>query len=485
MKLNKKLINVSVLENDTLKSALKKIDENGLGVCFVTKKNGILKGVISDGDIRRAIIKGHDTQVSLVNIIHDNYVYLKYGVTDLEIQKHLSSKIKYIPLIDNSGYLIDYASNLKFHNIPMACPILDGNELSYVSDCIKTNWISSQGTYVKDFEESFASYIKVNRAITTANGTAALHLALRTLRIGPGDEVLVPNLTFISPINAVLYVGAKPIFIDIDKNSLCINPKLAENAINEKTKAIIPVHLYGQAAEMDKIVKIAKSHKLFIIEDCAEALGTYYNNAHVGTFGDASIFSFFGNKTITTGEGGMLIFNSKEHDKKARILRDHAMDPKRRYWHNDLGYNYRLTNIQAAIGLAQLEKIEYFINQKKNIANQYEERFINQTYFEIPNQVTNSQHSFWVYTIILNKNIINKRDKIINEMLKYGVETRPTFYAVDSMPYYQSIDSYKINRPVSNEIAKAGISLPTFPSLDITQIKYISESLLKIISKLK
>jgi len=469
--------------NEDLKSALKCIDNNEKGICFVTD-NGKLKGVITDGDIRRALINGYHIDDSLSKIVKKNYVSLEYGLPDDEIQKHLSDEIKFIPLVDKKGFLVDYASNTKFHNIPMAQPMLDGNELAYVTNCIKTNWISSQGSYVKDFEKYFAKFINTDNAITTSNGTTALHLALRALGIGPGDEVLVPNFTFIAPINAVLYVGAKPVMLDIDKNSLCIDPKLIEKSITKKTKAIIPVHIYGQSADMDKIIHIAKKHKLLIIEDCAEALGTYYKKSHVGTFGDAAIFSFFGNKTLTTGEGGMLIFKSSDFDAKARILRDHAMLPNKRYWHDDLGYNYRLTNIQSAIGLAQLERLESFISQKKFIADQYNNKFENQKFFQIPIQIPEISHSFWLYTVILNKEKKAYRDQIIKALLKMGIETRPAFYAVDSMPFYKSTDDLNIDRPVSNMVARSGISLPTYPGLESVQIEYISDSFLKILKNL-
>ena len=483
MNINPGLDQMIVQHNENLRSALVKIDTNAMGICFVVKNN-ILIGVITDGDIRRAMMKGYKLEDPLSKVANKNYIHLQYGLSDYEIQKHLSDEIKYIPLLDEKGRLIDYASNTKFHNIPMAQPILDGNELAYVTDCIKTNWISSQGSYVQDFENHFAKFINVNNAMTTSNGTTALHLALKTLGIGPGDEVLVPNITFIAPINAVLYVGAKPVFVDIDKNSLCINPKLIEQSITKKTKAIIPVHIYGQSADMDRIIEIAKLNKLLIIEDCAEALGTYYKKSHVGTFGDAAIFSFFGNKTLTTGEGGMLIFKSEEFDTKGRILRDHAMSPDKKYWHEEMGYNYRLTNIQAAIGLAQLERLESFIASKKSIAEQYNKRFKTQNFFEVPKQIPGIQHSFWLYTVILKKELLDYRDKIINSLLKNGIETRPTFYAVDSMPFYKAIDQFNIDRPVSNELARSGISLPTFPGLESKQIKYISDSFLKILEDL-
>jgi perosamine synthetase len=238
-------------------------------------------------------------------------------------------------------------------------------------DCLKTGWISSIGKYVSLFEKKFSQYVKSKNAVAVSSGTTALHLAIVALGIEKGDEVIIPSFTFVAPLNAILYSGATPVLVDINKDNLCIDESKLLKAITKKTKAIIIVHIYGFPLNMKNIKKIAKKYNLLIIEDCAEALGSKIYNKHVGTFGDAGTFSFFGNKTVSTGEGGMIIFKESKNAQKAISLRGHAMSLKEKYWHDDIGYNYRLTNIQAAIGLAQMERIKLFVNKKIWIAKIY------------------------------------------------------------------------------------------------------------------
>ncbi|MCH7663277.1 MAG: DegT/DnrJ/EryC1/StrS family aminotransferase [Chloroflexi bacterium] len=249
-------------------------------------------------------------------------------------------------------------------------PLIDTDfgelELEYITECITSGWISSQGKYVKEFEEGFGSYCNRKFAVATSNGTCALHLALLTLGIGDGDEVIVPTLTFAATANAVMHAGATPVFVDSDAKSWNIDPDLIEEAITEKTRAIIPVHLYGQPCDMKKIIEIADKFDLRIIEDAAEAHGATIGNNRVGEFGDISCFSFYANKIITTGEGGMCLTDNPDYNNKMRLLRDHGKEPGVYYIHNEVGYNYRMTNLQAAIGVAQLSKIEKYIKKKRN-----------------------------------------------------------------------------------------------------------------------
>ena len=235
------------------------------------------------------------------------------------------------------------------HVLPVMEPSLNGNELQYVIDCIKTGWISSQGLYVKRFEAEFASYLGVPEAVSCANGTVALHLALAALGIGAGDEVIVPDLTFAASINAVLHSGATPVLVDVRRDTWTIDTDSLQSLMTPRTRAIMPVHLYGRASHMDELRAIAKAHGVLLIEDAAEALGASYRGAMLGSLGDAGTFSFFGNKLITTGEGGMVVYRDAKAAARARILRDHGMDPKRRYWHLEVGYNYRLTNCRRRL----------------------------------------------------------------------------------------------------------------------------------------
>lgn len=257
--------------------------------------------------------------------------------------------------------------------IPVAEPSITQKEINYVLAAVKSGWVSSLGTYITKFEQRFADYLGVKYVLTTSNGTAALHLALVSLGIKEGDEVIIPDLTFIATANAVAYTGAKLAVVDVEEETWCIDPESIKKTITERTKMIIPVHLYGHPANMDEIKKIVEKHGLYIVEDAAEAHGAEYKDRKVGSMGDVGCFSFYGNKIITTGEGGMITTNNGKVYEKAKLLRNHAMDKNKKYWHIEIGYNYRMTNIQAALGLAQFERIDKLIEKKRQIFNWYKE----------------------------------------------------------------------------------------------------------------
>jgi perosamine synthetase len=451
----------------TLSDALLCIDQNAQGICFILERRRLI-GVITDGDARRSLLKGAKLSDSVDSIMRRNFFSLSVDCTFELIQKKLE-KYKYIPIINNSGELVDLATASQYHQIPLAKPVLDGNELEYVTDCILTGWVSSQGKYVLQFEEKFGGYLGCKNTLAVSNGTVALHLALVTLGVGPGDEVIVPNLTFAAPVNAVLYVGATPVLVDVDQITMAIDPDLAAAAISKRTLAIIPVHLYGHPADMMSIMALSEKYNLVVIEDCAEALGSQYQGRHVGTFGDAATFSFFGNKTITTGEGGMLVFRESSMRDRAKMLRDHGMSPERRYWHDEVGYNYRLTNIQAAIGLAQMEKIEFFVGRKRWIAEQYSKRLSNIEYLQLPVEKEDALNSYWMYTIVLLPPLTQKREEMINLLRQSGIESRPVFYPMHRMPPYERFGMEGESYNVSNGVSDGGICLPS--SNDIEEIE--------------
>ena len=336
---------IKILQSTSLKLALVKLNDTGLVTLFVVNENGELVGVITDGDIRRAILNDVNLANSVFEIMNVNFISMPVESDSALILEKLDDKVKVIPLIDNKKRLVDYSSKNKIRRISVASPLLNGNEIAYVTECIKTNWISSQGKFVKQFELNFSNYHENKNSLAVSNGTVALHLALEALGIGKGDEVIVPDLTFAASVNAIIYCGATPVLIDVDSLSWNLDINQLEGLVTEKTKAIMPVHLYGLPCDMEKIMAIAKKFKLYVIEDCAEALGSFYKNKPVGTFGDVATFSFYGNKTITTGEGGMLVFNDPLIYERAAVLRDHGMSKNKRYWHEVVGYNYRLTNI--------------------------------------------------------------------------------------------------------------------------------------------
>lgn len=356
------------------------------------------------------------------------------------------------------------------YKIPVYQPSLNGNEKLYVNDCIDSSWISSKGKYVNLFENKFAGYINSKYATSVCNGTVALHLALLALGIGPGDEVIIPTLTYIASVNAITYTGATPVFVDSYLDTWQINTEEVEESITDRTKAILAVHLYGHACKMSDLRGIADLHKLFLIEDCAEAIGSRYGDKHVGTFGDVATFSFFGNKTITTGEGGMVVTNDKTIFERSVHLKGQGLAKHREYWHDIVGYNYRMTNICAAIGLAQLERVDEIIQKKRRIAELYKELLHNQG-VEMHLEGENVFHSYWMVSILLPQD--SQRDRVREHLTKAGIETRPVFYPIHTMPMY----SQKYQRhKVAEEIGWRGINLPSYPDLTEEDVRYVCET---------
>lgn len=361
--------------------------------------------------------------------------------------------------------------NITHKNIPVYMPSITDLEKKYAGNCLDSSWISSRGSNIEKFEKLFSKKINVKHSTTVSNGTVALHIALLSLGIGPGDEVIVPTLTYIAPVNAIKYVGATPVFVDSLYDSWQMDPDDISKNITEKTKAIITVHLYGQSCDMNAIVNIAKEHNLFIIEDCAEAFGTLFDDRHVGTFGDIATFSFFGNKTITTGEGGMVVSNNKNLIDKAFHLKGQGLTKGRQYWHDVVGYNYRLTNLACSIGLAQLERSDYLLNRKLEIAKRYQNNL--SKYYRFHNEVEGTHHSYWMCSILTPYN--KDRDGLMEHLKNNGIETRPLFYPVHTMPMYYSNEHF----PVAEYLSLCGLNLPSYPDLTDDEVDLISEKVLE------
>ncbi len=366
------------------------------------------------------------------------------------------------------------------NKIPIAQPKLAGNEKRYVMDCLDSNWISSIGKYISLFEESFASFCGVKHAVAVNNGTSALHLALVALNLQPGDEVIVPTVTYIATANAVAYCGATPVLVDVLPGTLNIDPKDIEKKITSKTKGIIPVHLYGLPANMDEILAIARKHNLFVLEDAAEAHGATYKGKSVGSFGDCATFSFFGNKIITTGEGGMVTTNDDTLNDRLRLFRGQGMDKERRYWFPVIGYNYRMTNIQAAIGLAQLENVQPVLEHRQELARWYHEALnAYSNALELPLEYSGAKHVYWMYTIFLKQADEARRDRIISALDKLGIETRPVFYPLHIMPIFFNRGPF----PAADAWAQRGISLPTHMDLTLEDVKHISDCIGQVLEE--
>lgn len=361
--------------------------------------------------------------------------------------------------------------------IPVYQPDLSGNELKYVTECVESTWISSLGKYIGAFEEAFADYCGVKYGVSCANGTVALHLALAAYNIGPGDEVIVPTLTFVATANVVRYTGATPVLVDVDPQTWVMNPALIEEKITSRTKAIIPVHIYGHPVDMDPIMELADKYHLIVIEDAAEAHGAEYKGRKVGSLGHAAAFSFYGNKVITTGEGGMVVTNDAALAERARFLKDHGMSKEKRYWHPEVAYNYRMTNIQAAIGLAQLERIDAIIARKREIAQLYNAQLADCPGIVLPPEAPWARNIYWLYSILISEEAPITRDQVMAVLKEQGIDSRPFFYPMHQMPPYYSEQPF----PVADRLSATGINLPSWPKLLDEDIRFICDTLKTIL----
>jgi len=457
--------------NNTLLEAMNIINENAMGVCFVVDEFNFLKGVVTDGDIRRALLNHKSLDSAIVEILSENFVCGYESDTNDVLINKITERINIIPIVDENNKLVDYFKYFHKTHFPVAIPNLGGNEFKYLTDAFLSTWISSAGYYIDKFEGSFSSYSDCEYGVAVSNGSVALHVALVALGIGKGDEVIIPDLTFAATINAVLHANATPVIVDIEDQSWCIDPNEIEKSITSKTKAIIPVHLYGQVCDMDSIMNLAKQYNLKVIEDCAEAHGAMFNGNKVGSIGDIGCFSFYGNKVITTGEGGMCVTNSTELNDKLRLLRDHGMSKTRRYYHDVIGYNYRMTNLQAAIGLAQLERIDEIHNNRFSYEKLYR-RIMSNYNFKFQQDLKNRKRVTWLVCLLVGSNDNNERDILIKQLKDNGIDARPFFYLLSDMDIYKKY-SYAENSH-AKKISSCGINLPTYESLkSLEQIEII------------
>lgn len=452
----------------TIKDVMMCIDRNARGTAFIEDDAGRLVGVMTDGDIRRLLIGGYGVNDSIKTHMRKEFVYAKINDKPADIAEKFNYRIRILPIVNENMRLVDYVCYDENVHISLAQPQMSGNEYKYLMDAFLSTWISSTGKYIARFEEEFSNYCGVKYGVATSNGTTALHLALTALGIGEGDEVIVPDITFAATINAVIYTGASPVIVDIEEDSWCIDPKKIEKAITPKTKAIIPVHIYGQPCDMERICTIARQNKLYIIEDCAEAHGAEWKNKKVGSFGIISCFSFFGNKVITTGEGGMCITDSKELNEKMRILRDHGMSKDRKYYHEVIGFNFRMTNLQAAIGVAQVERIDEILEWRDKLEEKYREVFRGLSGVTLQaNALNNRKKISWLVSILVDA---DKRADILNDLQANGVDARPFFIPLSEMEIYKK---YAKDCRISKKISRMGLNLPTTYEMNFERIERI------------
>ena len=377
------------------------------------------------------------------------------------------------------GELVSYFKKMQNNFIPVNTPLLDGNELQYVTECIKTGWISSEGPFVAAFEKNFSKYVDREFGIAVSNGSAALDIAVRALDIGIGDEVIMPTFTIISPAQSLVTAGATPVLIDSDPLTWNMDVNKIEEKITKRTKAILVVHIYGLPVDMDTVLDLCKKYNLKLIEDAAEMHGQTYKGRKCGSFGDISTFSFYPNKHITTGEGGMIVCNDKRIAERCSKLRNLAFEPKgRRFVHYELGWNYRMTNIQAALGLAQLEKIEDRIKRKREIGLYYFQHLNGIKDFQLPLLATDySQNIFWVFGLVGESKFAT--DQMLKRLSEKNIDTRPFFWGMHNQPVFNKRNLFIGQTfPYSDILANQGFYLPSGLGLTIEDQNYVCEILM-------
>lgn len=360
--------------------------------------------------------------------------------------------------------------------IPIFEPFFIGNEKKYLMDCIESGWISSQGEYILKFEEALADYHGINYAVATSSCTSALHLSLKSMGIGYGDEVICPDLTFIAPANMVILSGAKLVLVDVDAETLTIDPNLLEKNIKKRTKAIIVVHQFGHAAHMDEIMALSKKYAINVIEDNAESIGARYKGKLLGTIGDASTYSFFGNKIITSGEGGAVLTNNEETAIRCRELRDHGMNYRKKYHHIDLGYNYRMTNMQAAVGLAQIEKMDQILSLRKEQMDFYYNELEDLDGISLRKYANWCQPAHWMMTLTLDEKY--SRDDFLLYMKNNGIDCRQMIFPVHQAEHFKEMFNSNTYRN-SKYISKKSLHLPSSTRLKKKELYKITSIIKK------
>lgn len=368
--------------------------------------------------------------------------------------------------------------------IPVNTPLLDGNEKKYLTECIDTGWISSEGPFVKKFEEMFSGRMGRKYGVAVSNGSVALDAAIIALGIKEKDEVIMPAFTIISCASAITRVGAIPVLIDAHPQTWNMDVEQIEAKITHKTKAIMIVHIYGLPVDMDKVLELARKYDLKIIEDAAEEIGQLYKGKLIGSYGDISCFSFYPNKHITTGEGGMILTDNEELAEKCKSLRNLCFVPEKRFYHEELGYNYRLTNMQAAIGVAQLERLDSFIGKKRRIGKKYNELLADlNDKLELPLfQTDYAENIYWVYGMILRDNVPFDAQEMIKKLGEKGIGARPFFWCMHEQPVFKKMGLFENEQyPVGERIARRGFYIPSGLGLTDEQMTTVSIKLHEIL----
>lgn len=443
--------------NDGLWVAIERALDNGFGLVFVVGQDGALIGELPLSRMRVALRDGlhlsHTTAGELA-------IPWEEGRSDLPIA----------PVIDPHGCIIALDKRVSSSLLPVAEPDLSRSELRNLLDAFLSTWISSTGDYILEFESLFSARVGMTHGVATSNGTVSLHLALAALGIGPGDEVIVPDLTFAASANAVIHAGAKPVLVDVDPITWCISVDAIERVISPHTRAIMPVHLFGRPAPMTEICNLAQQHGLFVLEDCAEAHGAKYDGLPIGSFSDVASFSFFANKIITTGEGGMCVTRDPELALRMKMLRDHGMRPERKYWHEEAGFNFRMTNLQASIGCAQLQRMDEFLEMRKRVDASYRAALADWPGVVFPQSLSSRYEPVtWFSCALVSPEL---RPLLIESCREAKIDIRPFVNALSTMPAYRR---FSRKCPASKRLSACGINFPTSRKVDENVVGRITE----------
>ena len=455
---------------DSILSVIEKCLDNGIGTCLVVGDDQSVEGEVSLDDIRAAL---HDGSA----IADATLAWYRSSDPLLPLRNDVAREARLRVVTDAEGRLAGVQVDRSTGPVQVARPHITRHEFRRLLDAFLSGWISSKGPQVHAFEQAFSRFVGVPHGVAVTNGTVALHLALVALGIGPGDEVIVPDLTFAATINAVLHCGATPVIVDIDRRTWGISREAVRQACTARTRAIIPVHLYGRPAEIGPIVDFAHARGIAVIEDCAEAHGARYDGRSVGSFGDVGCFSFYANKLVSTGEGGMCLTGCDAVARSLERLRDHGMAAGRAYWHEAVGYNYRLTNLQAAMGNAQLDRIQQTLVRNEAIAAAYREALAGIEGVRFPPPLPSScQPVTWLACVQVPA---DRRDAVLAAGRAADIEMRPFFHSLSAMPPYAA---YARSCPASVELSATGLNLPTSCAVDSQVVDRVARVFRSVLS---
>jgi len=486
----KKDLNLITLhESKTIKDAMAQLQESGVRAVLIVDENNKLRGIVTDGDIRKALLEGKDMSFPVREIMIEN---LKTATKDtpatelLDIMLQLS--ILHIPILNKDGAVQGIALLSELKSIPLSSQDITTKEIDAINKVMASPYLSI-GPQIKELEEVLAKFVGAKYAVAVNSGTSALHLMMRSFNIKDGDEVITTPFSFIASANCILFERAKPVFVDIDPETLCIDPARIEEKITPRTKAILPVHVFGHPADMDPIREIAERHNLVIIEDSCEALGSEYKGRKVGLLGNAGAFAFYPNKQITTGEGGIIVTNDGEVAKLCRSMRNQGRDEGDAWLsHSRLGYNYRMSELNAAVGVVQMERIEEIIGKRSAVAAAYAKHLVGISGVSAPYISPDVKMSWFVYVVRLDADWFSRgdRDEIIKQLQVHGVSARNYFPPIHLEPFYVNTFGFKEGDfPITEKISGSTIALPFYNNLTEEEIIYITKTLKSVTEAIK